>query len=124
LLTSKRSSYFLGVAVARIALGGSSTPLWEGTNAFSENGIAVDDTHVYWTDAYNHTVSRVTLDGGGFTILASEQLGVGVVMVDETTVYWTTETSVMKLPSCEGRKRRRSHLLGLSSGGAARQWLR
>jgi hypothetical protein len=67
--------------------------------------IAVDATHVYWTNFDDGTVMKVSLAGGTPATLATgpgQSYAVGIA-VDATSVYWTQTSSccggaVMKAP--------------------------
>ncbi len=74
---------------------GAATTLAMGAPA----DIAIDATHVYWTDPKAKTVMKVPKAGGAAITLASSQdLGTGLA-VDATNVYWTTtQGAVMKSP--------------------------
>ena len=54
-------------------------------------GIAVDGTHVYWTECSAYTVMKVPLGGGTPVTLASNQAEVWAIAVDATNVYWTLQ---------------------------------
>lgn len=56
-------------------------------------GVAVDGTHVYFSDQGAGTVERVALDGSGRTTIASEQDGPYDVALSTDLVYWTNHTS-------------------------------
>lgn len=71
--------------------------------------MAVDATHVYWTNdapstGGNNTVMKVSVDGGALTTLASGQIHPRNVVLDATHVYWTNNVpsdgagTVMKVP--------------------------
>jgi hypothetical protein len=55
--------------------------------------IAVDNTHVYWTDIVKGTVNEVPVGGGSVTTLASGQHYPISVAVDGTHVYWVNQGS-------------------------------
>ena len=48
-------------------------------------GIAVDRTHVYWTDPGDQTVLKVPLEGGTPVVLASNQANVNAIAVSANT---------------------------------------
>lgn len=81
--------------------GGPATTLASQVYA---RGIAVDATHVYFVDDYGFdpttgTVSKVPLDGGAIETLASGQYAPLSILVDATSVYWTTfDGNIMKAP--------------------------
>jgi hypothetical protein len=50
--------------------------------------LAVDSTHVYWTNPFDGTVNEVPVGGGPVTALASGQAWPNSVAVDGTNVYW------------------------------------
>jgi sugar lactone lactonase YvrE len=66
----------------------ASIVLVPGTGA--AQGIAVDATNVYWTDA-NGQVLAFPLDGGVVTELANAQSSPSGIAVDTTHVYWTNQ---------------------------------
>jgi hypothetical protein len=56
------------------------------------NAVALDSTHVYWTDDNAGTLSRAALDGSQATVLAT---GVGTIRflaLDSANVYFTEST--------------------------------
>jgi hypothetical protein len=59
--------------------------------------VAVSPTAAFWVaDA---GVFRVNLDGGGFTLLASDPLGLSSDFIsDSTNLYWTDDNNVWTLP--------------------------
>ena len=76
---------------------------------FGPADIAVNATHVFWTDGENPgSIARVPLEGGLPTVLASGDplTGTGAIAIDDTHVYWAdsntfegaTSSSVMKVP--------------------------
>jgi hypothetical protein len=72
--------------------------------AFRPRDIVVNATHLFWTDDGDpESVSRVPLDGGPATLLASgEDSGYpSAIAIDDTHVYWVasdTGTSIRKVP--------------------------
>ncbi len=74
------------------------------TNQEFPQGIASDQTRVYWADTSAGTILSCSLGGcpdGGPTVLASTDAGSPFqVAVDESAVYWTNEVqggAVMKV---------------------------
>jgi hypothetical protein len=68
--------------------GGEVTPVTPvGTNTFA---VAVDATHIYWTEPSAHRVQRLAFAGGPIEVVAN----VGTtkdprdIVLDETHVYW------------------------------------
>jgi len=59
-------------------------------NAAFRSGIALDATHVYFTQSLGGFVSRVPRAGGARENLASDQVSPSSVAVDDQFVYWTT----------------------------------
>lgn len=56
-------------------------------------GIAVDSTHVYWTNPDEDQVARRAKTGGAIELIAQAQDGARGVAVDDTYVYWTNYAS-------------------------------
>ena len=67
--------------------GGQPTILATGTMA---TDIAVDTTHIYWTDFGNGTVMSLPLGGGALTTIASDQGVPTGIALDGAFVYWAS----------------------------------
>jgi hypothetical protein len=63
--------------------------------------IAVDPTAVYWT-GYFGDLMRAPLDGGTVTTLATFDNQPASLVTDSTSVYFTTQSSIMKVPLTGG----------------------
>lgn len=81
------ASYMGGIH--RISLrGGNAEPFEADVNIM---GLAVDDTHAYWTSlSGDRSVKRRAKAGGAVEILASSPLDPQSIVVDDHAVYWTT----------------------------------
>jgi hypothetical protein len=78
-------------AVVRVSLdGGAPVVLASYPSLFNVDGIATDETNVYWTVYADGTVMSAPLDGG-FTTTIFQGQHPGAVAVDATSVYWTDE---------------------------------
>jgi virginiamycin B lyase len=79
-----------GGVVGRANLDGSRVNQTFITNATSIFGVAVDSSHVYWTDFVDGTIGRANLDGSSanqsFITGASSPVG---VTVNGANVFWT-----------------------------------
>jgi hypothetical protein len=73
-------------------------------------GIGVYDGYVYWTSSTSKTeatgkVSRVSVNGGAVSTLATNQINPSALIVDSSGVYWTNRHSagsVMRMPHAGG----------------------
>jgi streptogramin lyase len=77
--------------------GGTPTPLINGQ---SIHAIAVDDTHVYWTDDIGNRIVRMPVAGGATVVVASNQATPSEIAIDDKNIYWVNSTSngaVLKL---------------------------
>jgi hypothetical protein len=64
--------------------------------------IALDATHVYFTQRLAGTVSRVSQDGTLLQVLAVGQLLPTSIAVDANRVYWTAQGSLLSMPLAGG----------------------
>lgn len=88
-------------SVEKVPISGAAAPTTLVTAVFSPNGLAVDGTHVYWTDGLGGTVMKCPIAGcTAPTIVASGLSTPSGIAVDATSVYWTDffTGSVYKAP--------------------------
>lgn len=83
-------------------------PLVVAPGAAASYGVAVRGGYVYWADSLGGRVLRASPDGSTQTELVRGEGTVYFVAVNDTTVYWTTDTEVRSAPAG-----------GLPDGGAA-----
>jgi len=84
-------------------------PIHPLSQSAGPDGIAVDPSHVYWTDPYDNYVRMVNLDGGAEITLAGPDAGVsgpqGIAVVEGTPyVYWANATggTVLRISTAGG----------------------
>jgi sugar lactone lactonase YvrE len=91
----------VGASVSSVpTTGGTSTEL---VTAFTPWRLAINATSLFWTDTLLKTVTRMPLDGGPTAPVAVAQPGVGAIVVDAASVYWSTSTdhahgNIMRAP--------------------------
>jgi hypothetical protein len=74
--------------VARVSLRGG--PVEElATGGDKTTGIALDDTHVYWSEWGSGLVARVPKGGGTKATVARGQDGIRAIALDATRIFWT-----------------------------------
>ncbi len=77
----------------------SGTPVTAGapvplaTGQASPHGVAIDATHVYWTNRGDGTVRKVPRGGGKAVIVAKNQVAPGAIVVEGDSVFWVNEGS-------------------------------
>jgi len=88
-----------GTVTKAAKAGGNPTVLATGQSAGS---LALDATNVYWTnfneDAPGATVMTVPIAGGTPTVLASHLQGPYGIAVGRSSVYWTSDNAVKRVP--------------------------
>ncbi len=60
--------------------------------------LAVDATHVYFTDINGNTVNSVPIAGGPVTVLARDQFTAASIAIDATNAYFTAFDHVASVP--------------------------
>ncbi|MEM6994310.1 MAG: hypothetical protein AAF721_27595, partial [Myxococcota bacterium] len=75
--------------------------------------VAVDDTHVYWSNAETRnldggsgttggTIVRAPREGGPRSVLATHRSNARRIAVDATSVYWTANAGIDAVPKAGG----------------------
>jgi hypothetical protein len=67
-------------------------PLELVPGTFDVGGLAVDDTHVYFTDRASGRVLRASKDSGRLETVATGQENPFDIVVDDVAVYWSDQT--------------------------------
>src|SRR5690606_10556633 len=81
-------------AVKRLSPSAPDDVLTIAADQSYPNGLAVDATHVYWTNRGDGTVMRMPKGGAPGeppTVIATGQVAPGPIVVDDTHVYWANE---------------------------------
>ena len=60
--------------------------------------IALDATHVYFTQSQAGTVSRVSHDGTVLQVLAAGQISPSLIALNANGVYWTAQDTILGMP--------------------------
>lgn len=72
---------------------GAPAPIVLASGQQDPRGLALDQTHVYWTDVSGDAVRRVSKEGGTIEELATKQSSPRDVFVHGDYVYWTNSAS-------------------------------
>lgn len=89
------NAYFTcGGDVIAVRADGSALPLVLVSGLSGLGHIATDGVDVYWMDASN--LSRVPVGGGATSVITSTSGDAVDLVVDGTSIYWTTSYAVMK----------------------------
>jgi hypothetical protein len=96
-----------GRILAVPAAGGPLTVLASDGALSPSSRIAVDDTHVYWSDFYKNRIRRVRRDGGAAEVVTETGIASvrpSALAIDATDVYWGAEgsTELYRAPKAGG----------------------
>jgi hypothetical protein len=72
--------------------GGAVTPLVTLDANEAVEGLAVDATHLYWSDGAGKAIHKVAKAGGPEELVASTSSAPSTVRVDDTSVYWASRS--------------------------------
>jgi hypothetical protein len=82
------------VMSAPLATGVQKT-WWTGTG--TPRGVAVDDTHVYWSVDYENLILKAPLAGGPTETVTTATGNLYQVEVDGTSLYWASQSYVARI---------------------------
>jgi len=116
-------------------LGGAPTTLVSESDVIAPRSLAVDEAYVYFNDIGPDAspqpagrIMKVAKDGGAGPpiTLASHRSPTGDVAIDETSVYWTEGSTIMKVAKTGGAPievaSNQDNPADLSSDGGALYW--
>jgi sugar lactone lactonase YvrE len=92
-------------AVVKMALKGGRPTQVAKTYIFGDAPLAADRSNVYFSgyDSDKGTLIRLPLAGGKKTVLATvDGENIKLIAADSTSVYWTSGSSIMKVPLAGG----------------------
>ena len=84
---------------------GLCSPVVVASNRARPSGIALDGTHIYWTNsATSGSVMKVALAGGKPMTVAASQASPDGIAVDGKSLYWTSSSGSVTSAPVEGGK--------------------